>query len=302
MTKDPSTISSKHSEVWTVDELFQYLTRIACWPAGEAIGEMQEKFARDRLPLHWRRTDPGGVNQEGTIPGISFRSGSLCVDRDFYSEHRVIELATGKFTAKNDGRVFIRLLESSAPATYELTVPAWLARQLWPPRLASEAPVAAAVEPVQPPSEQQPILKPPGHLPAESVPSDSNVIDHQLADDAEINDLAEISDLPGRGTISDDTTVTEHLREEASREPRTETTVRSLKRRIHHRPQQAEARKVLKVIWPNGNPTQDELSHLDLWETFKSKYNQMIEAGQLKKSSLGMPSKTSVLREVGRRG
>jgi hypothetical protein len=142
VTKDPSIILGNSSERWNVDQLFQYLTYVAGWPEGEAIAEMQEKFERERLPLQWRRTDPECMDREGVIPGSSFLKRQLCVARDFNSDkkHGPIDIATYNITAGNDGRAFIQVLRASVSATYELTIPAWLARSLWPPRLTSKEP------------------------------------------------------------------------------------------------------------------------------------------------------------------
>jgi hypothetical protein len=172
VTKDPS----KSSERWNVDQLFQYLTNVAGWPEGDAIAEMQEKFERGRLPVHWRRTDLEGMGQEGVIPAASFLERKLCVARDFNSnkEHGPLDYATRGVTAGNDGRAFIKVLQASIPATYDLTVPAWLARSLWPPRLMSEmseAPAATSAERIQPAAllELQPASS--ELVPSEPVPT-----------------------------------------------------------------------------------------------------------------------------------
>jgi len=148
VTKDPPS----SSERWNVDQLFQHLTRVAGWSEDGAIAEMQENFAWGQPRVHWRRTDPEGLGQEGVIPTEAFfRSKALRVARDFNSnkEHGPIDFATGEVTAGNDGRVFIQAFSKSISGTYSLTVPARLARSLWPPRLMSEAPAATNVEPIQ---------------------------------------------------------------------------------------------------------------------------------------------------------
>jgi hypothetical protein len=175
VTKDPTS-----SERWNVDQLFQYLTRVAGWPEGAAIVEMQEKFKKEQLLLHWHRTDPEGMGQEGDVPGASFFELKLCVARDFNSDkkHGPIDFATGEVTAGNDGRVFIQALQASIPATYELTVSAWLARSLWPPRLMSEAPVATSAERIQPTA-----LPEPQSTSTESAPSEPALAARDPGDD-----------------------------------------------------------------------------------------------------------------------
>jgi hypothetical protein len=182
VTKDPSIILGNSSERWNADQLFQYLTCVAGWPEGEAIGEMQEKFERERLPLKWRRTDPEGIGQEGIIPDSSFLRRQLCVARDFNSDkkHGPIDFATGKVAVGNDGRAFIQVLQASISATYALTVPAWLARSLWPPRLMSEqskAPAATSAEQLAS-SEPAPTVQ----NPTGTVPNQVSRNKHKRAD------------------------------------------------------------------------------------------------------------------------
>ena len=178
VTKDPP----PSSERWNVDQLFQHLTRVAGWSEDGAIAEMQESFGWGRPRVHWRRTDPEGLGQEGVIPTEAFlgRQG-LCVARDFNSnqKHGPIDFATGEVTAGNDGRVFIQAFSKSISGTYSLTVPARLARSLWPPRLMSEAPAATNVEPIQSAALLEP--QPASLEPAPTVRNPAGTVPNQVS-------------------------------------------------------------------------------------------------------------------------
>ena len=81
----------------------------------------------------------------------------------------------------------------------------------------------------------------------------------------------------------------------------TNTAVRSRKRGVHAQPQQTRARKVLESLYPDGYPTPEDVSNVDLLHAFSKGYKEMIEGGRLPKSKYSEPSPSSVLREVGRK-
>jgi hypothetical protein len=92
--------------------------------------------------------------------------------------------------------------------------------------------------------------------------------------------------------------------EQQSRKEREPTSgdVRASKRRRNSGggAQRLRARVVLKRLWPNGYPTEEEVSTPDLWKRFGIEYDR-IEGKANPPSKLGMPSPATVLREVGRK-
>jgi len=64
--------------------------------------------------------------------------------------------------------------------------------------------------------------------------------------------------------------------------------------------QRRRARVVLKRLWPNGYPTEEEVSTPDLLERFGAEYDR-VEGKANPPSKLGIPSPATVLREVGRK-
>jgi hypothetical protein len=64
-------------------------------------------------------------------------------------------------------------------------------------------------------------------------------------------------------------------------------------------PQIRRARTVLKRLYPDGYPTEEEVPTVDLLASFEAEYDR-IEGQQVPPSALGMPSDRTVLREVGR--
>jgi hypothetical protein len=52
-------------------------------------------------------------------------------------------------------------------------------------------------------------------------------------------------------------------------------------------------------MFPNGYPTEEEVSTPDLWDRFGAEYAR-VEGKEVPPSKLGMPSIKTVLREVGR--
>ena len=77
--------------------------------------------------------------------------------------------------------------------------------------------------------------------------------------------------------------------------------VRSRKRRVYAKPQQTRARKVLKELYPDRYPTQEEVPNGELLHAFGKRIKEMIDAGRLPKSGRAEPSDSSVLRELGRK-
>jgi hypothetical protein len=111
---------------WEIDDAFTYLCVIGLRD-GKAIRHLNDWLADDDLRLDWERTDSAGLGQKGCVPYRSWgpAGAQLRVARDFNSNpmHGPIDFATGKVTAKNDGRAFIEGLGNSDPGrTYKLTV------------------------------------------------------------------------------------------------------------------------------------------------------------------------------------
>ena len=77
--------------------------------------------------------------------------------------------------------------------------------------------------------------------------------------------------------------------------------VRFRKRRVYAQPQQTRARKVLKELYPDRYPTQEEVANGELLHAFGKRIKEMIDAGRLPKSGRAEPSDSSVLRELGRK-
>jgi hypothetical protein len=75
----------------------------------------------------------------------------------------------------------------------------------------------------------------------------------------------------------------------------------SRKRGSYKAAQRIRARAVLRRIFTDGDdPTEEELSSNDLWDQFCNEYDR-VEAKAKSPSKYGMPSRDTVLREVGRR-
>ena len=65
-------------------------------------------------------------------------------------------------------------------------------------------------------------------------------------------------------------------------------------------PQTRRARVVLKRVYPEGYPTRDQVSDVDLYDRFAKEYEK-VEGKANPPSRLRMPSPDTVLREVGRK-
>jgi hypothetical protein len=65
-------------------------------------------------------------------------------------------------------------------------------------------------------------------------------------------------------------------------------------------PQTRRARVVLKRVYPAGYPTRDQVSDVDLYDRFAKEYEK-VEGKANPRSRLAMPSRATVLREVGRK-
>jgi hypothetical protein len=110
---------------WSIDDAAGYLTSVIGLRDEVALSKLTDWLVDGRLPMHWVRTDLDGNGQQGNIPAASWRLGALGLNRDHYTDEQCgpIDFATGKTTAKNDGRVFVQALKSGIQgATYELTV------------------------------------------------------------------------------------------------------------------------------------------------------------------------------------
>jgi hypothetical protein len=146
------------SDAWSADDAYRYLTRVVSMQDDLAIYELNQKLEQGRLRLHWRRTDSAALDQEGDVPSVSWQSRLLCVALDCNCDEigGPIDWATGKITAKKDGRAFVQaLVAGDRGHTYDLTVSARDVRMLWSSDIPATAPTEGAVasaasEPIKP--------------------------------------------------------------------------------------------------------------------------------------------------------
>jgi hypothetical protein len=95
----------------SVDDVDCYLRVHFGLRDGDALFEQQQQFEREGLVLHWRCAAGPDLGQEGNIPAGSW-GPCLRLARDCNSDtqHGPVDFATGRFTAKNDGHVFVQAL------------------------------------------------------------------------------------------------------------------------------------------------------------------------------------------------
>src|SRR5262245_37211440 len=84
-------------EQWTVDDAFQYLTRVVCFPNNLAIRELKGTLLDGRLPMTCRHF----VNV-GDKPVLT---GSGIVRHDFWGDHLTLRLIDGHAQRSEERRV-----------------------------------------------------------------------------------------------------------------------------------------------------------------------------------------------------
>jgi hypothetical protein len=118
---------------------------------GDALFELQEKFERGRLVLHWRCTDGSDRGQEGDVPSRSW-GHQLRVARD--PAPGAVDFATGRIRVPKNG-VFVQQLTASVPlGAQELTVSMRDVRAIWGAAQSYPAPDQSPREPIVPQERQ----------------------------------------------------------------------------------------------------------------------------------------------------
>jgi hypothetical protein len=94
--------------------------------------------------------------------------------------------------------------------------------------------------------------------------------------------------------------ISAELTAEASPASLSDPKKQSRRKAVYHGAQSTRAKVVLKRMSPSGEyPTRSELPNADLWDQFCKEYERV--EGKAKSSRLGIPSRSTVLRVVGRK-